>query len=266
MPAACAAARRCLLTPIATRQSPWSWRPRKISLLDRLATEVCKIVAAHRFLSLLVFGCLLLATAGASAQVKQGSTRLWLDTTLVGFTKVTTKNDGATNHAKFVSIGPDSPGYEEVLPGYVGVGLGYVVSPHVIPGLHFSFNHFSSKREYSGDGGSDSSSGPKLNSLLFQPELELPFNPDSSSVLSGVVGFDLRHLSLKDGGDSEKVNGYGPMFGARTHFFVGDKASFDLSALMSLDFWHSKNNGNADNLDVSRSFSFGLLAGLSLWP
>jgi hypothetical protein len=213
----------------------------------------------------------------ASAQVQQGTFRLWLDTELLSYQRLSIEEDEQEETYTNLGFGPGAlHNAEGTVPfaTVLGLGFGYVAHPHVIPQLGFSFGYAKSKAKYEYMGESESNDGPSVGTLVLQPRVEVPFNPESTAVVGALLGFDLRRVKIsyeaEDEGEedaSETVLGYGPVFGLTTHFFIAPPVSIDLSALMQIDFLSvDVDPGSDPDPDTFRQLSFGILVGLSAWP
>jgi len=213
----------------------------------------------------------------AHAQVQQGSFKLSVDTDVFNFASITRENKDLDVKAttRLTSFGPGGSALTSQLPGFVGLALGYVANPHVVPQMHLAFTYGTGEQELESGSNSRTDDLPTLTSLLLRPELEIPFNPDSSVVGYGLVGFDYRHIGQSQNGEdgdpdtSTSTNAFGPALGVGLHLFVGT-ASIDLAAQYSylivkqkveIDGEEDRNN---DDLDMSASI-LSLTAGLSLW-
>ncbi len=213
----------------------------------------------------------------AHAQVEQGSFKFSVDTDVFNFASITSENEDIDVKAtsRLTSFGPGGSALTSQLPGFVGIALGYVAHPHVVPQLHLAFTYGTGEQELEAGGQSRTDDLQTQTSLLLRPELEIPFNPDSSVVGYGLVGFDYRHLGVsQDGQDgdpdtSSSSNAFGPALGVGVHLFVGT-ASIDLAAQYSYLIVKQKfeidgkEDDNNDGLDTSANI-LSLTAGLSLW-
>jgi hypothetical protein len=215
-------------------------------------------------------------TSSASAQVVKGQFRLGLDTELVSYKNLLAELDDERQTVTEVGFGPGALEQDGPLPTPVGLHLGYVVHPHVIPHLSLSFGFSKLDAKYEDDASDfeESEEGPRIGTFVLSPRVEVPFNPDSAVVLGGVAGFDVRRFRMAeefDGDDfSATVLGYGGVIGLSGHFFLGMPASLDVSALLHFHKLSQENDGPGEDdeidFDTFRQLTFGILIGLSAWP
>lgn len=220
-----------------------------------------------------------LSASVAEAQVQQGSFKLSIDTDVLNFaaeTREDTESDVSETTTTF-SVGPGGSLLLTGQPGWVSFAFGYVAHPHVIPQLRLSFANASGSSEFEFDGETDDTDLPSITVLMLRPELEIPFNPDSSVVAFGLLGFDYRHIGTSEEDEdgietNQSFNGYGPALGAGLHIFAGDGiASFDLRAQFSYLVFSQSAEVDGEDVegldDIDRSAKiFSINAGLSLWP
>jgi hypothetical protein len=221
-----------------------------------------------------------MTAASASAQIEPRAFKLSVDTNFLSFNRQLLEEGESSQTSKVTSFGP-MPATGGLIPGYVGLSLGYVVHPHVIPELQVGFGVSKLKSESESgdvDGATSDEDGPKITELMLRPMAEIPFNPASKIVVAGVVGLDFRLLKYKEESDGEseesKVRGIGPVLGVKTHFFVIERGSIDVGALFSYNAlkeeskytFEGQTETDESDPDKFNSLTFGLTLGLSLWP
>lgn len=223
----------------------------------------------------LVLGALAF-TSSASAQVVKGQFRLGLDTELVSYKNLRAELDDESQTITELGFGPGALEQDGPLPTPVGLHLGYVVHPHVIPHLSLSFGFSKLDGRYENDAADveETEEGPRIGTFVLSPRVEVPFNPASSAVFGAVAGVDLRRFrvteELDDDDISSTVLGYGGVIGLSGHFFLGIPASVDVSALLHFHKLSQEIDapGEDDEIDFDtfRQLTFGILIGLSAWP
>lgn len=194
---------------------------------------------------LIVCTLLLGASAPASAQIKEGNLRLFLDGSIVSWTKQRTKTDltfvTPTTETKLVETG--------IFPGG-GAGLGYAVTRHLVPELYLSMHN-----AHSG--------GTTLRQWDLRPSLEIPILPDASVVPYAMAGLTLGRIRLKDSADdvNAKLFGLGPVAGIGVHAFLTPRASLDASFTFQGTFFVK------DDSDRAKTKQYALLLniGASFW-
>lgn len=224
--------------------------------------------------NLLLALALCCCTTGAQAQIRANSFKLAIDTDVLSYSSVVEGSDDpeSTVTNRMFSIGPGGSVLATGLPGYVGIVLGYVAHPHVIPQVHLSLAHASSKEEVVFGSESESQDGPNVTSIMLRPEIEIPINPDAQVVGYGLVGFDYRHSGTSDDSAGNiyenTLDAYGPVLGVGMHIFASEAVSFDLGAQFSylvadMETTLDGETEGDDSAVTARVFS--LTAGLSLW-
>lgn len=216
----------------------------------------------HRVL----FGVALLVSSGVQAQVKEGNFRLFIDTDLLNFERTTVDKPNFRDIETQVDLGPGGSALGASLPGYVGLGVGYVIRRHAVLSLHASFAHHEAIHERFDKEALPNVSDPTVNSYMLRPELEIPLNPKSRAVFALLVGFDLRQFHIEATESESRLTGFGPTLGVISHFFAVPYGSIDLGALTVLDFLYAEGDSEFTQTTAYRNVALSLVLGLSLWP
>jgi hypothetical protein len=212
----------------------------------------------------------LLLSSSGQAQVKAGNFRLFIDTDLVNYERTTADRPNFRDIETQVDIGPGGSALGATLPGYVGLGAGYVLSRRAVLSLHASFAHHEAVHERFDEVPLPNLDEPTVTSYMLRPELEIPFNPKSRTVLAVLVGFDLRQFHIQDGKDTSRLTGFGPTLGLIAHLFAVPYGSIDVGALTILDFLYGEGDARdsvfTETTASYRKVALSLVLGLSLWP
>jgi hypothetical protein len=201
-----------------------------------------------RWIGLLVGVCVLILgeSASASAQIKEGDLRLFLDGSLVSWTKQTTEVDtffgSNSSDSKLLATGIFTGG---------GAGVGYAVTRYLVPQLYMSLQNTRIK----------DSGGATLRQWDLRPCLEVPILPDERVVPYALAGLTLGRLRVKDNGDDIKLFGLGPVAGVGVHAFLTPRASLDASFTFQGTFFVK------DDSEGSKTKQYALLLnlGASFW-
>lgn len=184
-----------------------------------------------RSLWLLCLAGLMLATTSSrgQAQLHSGDVRLYIDSTFVSFNSDRVRGDIGNNDALYTS---NTTGVG--LLGSGGLGLAYVVSKHIVPGIYFSIWRNKNKTEVEVDGDEDEVSEGNAKAWELRPYLEIPFNPSSRFVVHGIAGLTV--LRPWPGNFSDDAIGVGPVVGLGGHGFITDHVSLDATLLFRTAF------------------------------
>jgi hypothetical protein len=197
------------------------------------------------------------AAGGAHAQVRDGDVRLYLDASLLTWTKQITEAEGAglSSEEEITTIGSG-------LLGAGGVGVGYAVSPYLLPELYVSLQN---AKIDTGDG------DVNLRQWELRPCLEVPLLPDQRFVPFLMGGMTLgRTVTKGDSDDDDDVTmfGLGPALGAGAHAFITERASLDLSLVFRGTFFVKNDLADAlpDGVDLTvKQYTLLLNLGASFW-
>jgi hypothetical protein len=214
-----------------------------------------------------------LFASSALAQVQSGDARLFMDTDVFSYERTTIESVGKKEIDSQFNLGPGASATDGTLPGYVGLGLGYVFHPRLIGSLHFSYGRHQEIRELSEKGALQPHvRDPDVGSLMMRPELEIPLNPKNRIMFAALVGFDLRYVRVqKSSGAADQhvkrsLVGYGPVAGIVTHLFLVKHASLDVGAIAAIDFIDTRGDDANANAVNYRNVSLSVQLGFSLWP
>lgn len=205
---------------------------------------------------LMVMGTAWLAASGAQAQVREGDVRLYLDAALVSWAKEVTETDGA---------GPldgesESTTLSTGLLGAGGAGVGYAISPYLVPELYVSLQNV--KADF-GDGDGELT----VRQWELRPCLEVPLLPDARFVPYLMGGLTLGRTVTKGDGDPDLTRfGVGPALGVGAHGFLTQHASLDLGLTFRGTFFVK--NELEDQLGVEfnvKQYALLFTVGASFW-
>jgi hypothetical protein len=207
-------------------------------------------------------GLLLAITSSKGhAQLHPGDLRLYMDSTFVSFNSDRVRGDIGNNDNVLSKANTTSVG----LLGGGGIGLAYVVSKHIVPGIYFSIWRTKTKVSVDGDQVGDSDSN---KSWELRPYLEIPFNPNSRFVVHGIAGLSI--LRPWRGLYTEEAIGVGPVVGLGGHGFITDHVSLDATLLFRAAFVFD--DERQDQLEATgtddpklRQLSVMLMLGASYW-
>ncbi len=168
--------------------------------------------------------------SGAQAQLHRGDVRLYLDTQFVSWASDRMRSEDAANRDSLAKTNTTAVG----LLREGGVGLAYVVSSYIVPGVYFSLQHQSNRSEVEAAG--NSIEGPKTRARLWElrPYLEVPFNAGSKFVVHATGGLSLSRL-VTERPDRERF-GVGPVVGLGAHGFVSSRVSLDFGLMFRAAF------------------------------
>jgi hypothetical protein len=172
---------------------------------------------------MLTCACLLLAPTAAHAQVRTKDVRLYLDMGLVTWTSERTRGELRNSGADYFHA-ENQLGAGFASGGVAGVGLAYVLSPHLMPGLYFALQHVKGTVRDE-RGGIEAKNEGWARFFELRPYLEVPFNPSSRFVLYGMGGLS---LTRKVNSADRSRFAVGPALGLGGHGFISPRASLDL--------------------------------------
>lgn len=198
----------------------------------------------------------------AEAQLHRGDVRLYLDTQFVSWNSFRVRAE--QGNADFLSKANTT---QVGLLGVGGLGLAYVVSPYIVPGLYFSLQHASSRvEEHVGNRDVERSAG-RSRQWELRPHLEVPFNASSRFVVHAMAGVSLMR-EVREGPDTTQF-GVGPVVGLGAHGFVTSRLSLDVALAFRAAF--VKNDDLKEALEVPlddvrlRSLAVLFTIGASYW-
>jgi hypothetical protein len=214
----------------------------------------------------LAFAIVLLLSSSVQAQVKDGRFRLFIDTDLVNYERTVADRPDFRDIETQVDFGPGGSAYGATLPGYVGLGIGYVMHRYAVLSLHASFAHHESIHERFDEEALPNQREPTVNAYMLRPELEIPLNPKSRAVLALMVGFDFRQFRVDEGKSTSRLTGFGPSLGAVAHLFAIPYGSIDIGVVAVIDFLYGEGDYEFTETSSYRRSALSLTLGLSLWP
>jgi hypothetical protein len=194
-----------------------------------------------------------LAASSSHAQVRDGDIRLYLDGALVSWTKQVSETELAGLRSKDETT--------TVAAGLLGGGggLGYAVTPHLVPELYVALQNVKIKT----DGGELT-----LRQWELRPCLEVPLLPAQRFVPFLIGGLSLGRTVTKEGDEEVTMFGLGPALGAGAHAFLTEHASLDLSLVFRGTFFvkNDASEGLLDDADLKvKHYALLLNVGASFW-
>lgn len=195
-----------------------------------------------------------LAAGRSHAQVREGDLRLYLDASLVSWTKLISETEalGVSSEDETITL---STG---VFAGG-GAGLGYAVTPYLLPELYVSLQNV--KIDDDGDA--------TLRQWELRPCLEVPLLPGQRFVPFVMGGMTLGRVVSKGDLDNElTMFGLGPALGAGAHAFLTEHASLDLALAFRGTFFvkNDLEDDLPDGIDIKmKQYALLLTVGASFW-